>query len=907
MSLEQVQELMGRAYALPYGEARTVVTEEALRRAEELGDPRVTFDVRMELGSAYEFGGEPMKTFTTFSRCLAEYDADPGALGEAAEHRLLWQYKWIVYSLTQFPEVPLDRTRAALDDMERRYKLGGHSLQAVYGRRARVAKHLGNGDAADRWFAMWHTTPRDELSDCAGCDPTGKVSHLRWRGRDEEALAVAEPVLQEQLNCAEQPQAILTGLLPVFLRTGRLEDARNAHLLGYRLMRARLNELAYIGEHVEFCARTGNEARGLEIVQRHLGWLDRAPSPYAEMRFAASAALLLRRVEEAGHGDVMIARPVAAGGPVESVEVAVGELRAELAERALAVAARFDARNGNEHQSGLVRELLDAEPLADRLPLAQYDRPPTVTAPAPAAGPVPDHADVDDPDALLDIGQEEWVAGRIDRAAAAWRRFDELAADPTTLQAARRTDGEGAERFAREDVEGALAAWERASALYEEAGDPVARQAARSRIGAIRCGQGRPEEGLPMLRESADYLAEHAVGTRRAFTARMRLVGALLNGGDDAEAGALLEGVVPDGAEQTGELALMRARMALRADDTEAAVPLLEAAREAFRSDGDGTRHAAQLAEASLTLGRLLAQRGHRAADGHEEIFAAALEVFDEAVERGRAADPWMATAAHAERGTLLASIGRGEAIADLVEAVAGFTAAGAAPQAAYARLELAGAYYGEGRHLEAAETAEEALPLVASFDDPESYRRIRLILAHAQSELGEEHAAELFGELAAEAAAERNAGAAGELLELSAGVLTRLDKDAQAVERFLESAAAFEAAGNPYGVVRARRAAGLCHLWCGRPEEGLAEIERSRAALAGLPAEDTAGRTWEASRVAYDESRILAQLGRLPEALALVNEAIEGFASLDQKEAAETAAHLRNDIQEALNGENGD
>ena len=919
MSLEQVQELMERAYSLPYGEARTVVTEEALRRAEETGDRMLTFQVRMELGSAYQFGGEPIKTFTTFSRCLAEYDADPAGLGEIAEHRLLWQFKWIVHSLTLFPEVPLDRTRSVLDDMERRYKAGGHSLQAVYGRRARVAMHLGNGEAAERWFALWHTTAPDELSDCAGCDPTGKAELLAWRGRDEEALAVAEPVLSEQLNCTEQPQSILTTLLPVFLRAGRLEDARNAHLRAYRLIRDRLNELAYIGDHVEFCARTGNEPRGLELVQRHLGWVEKAPSPYAEMRFSAAAALLLRRVEEAGHGGLPIARD---SGGEEPAQVPVAELRVELARRAEELAARFDERNGNDFQSRSIRELMEAEPLVEHLPLARYDRRPATAATDGAAGtpsgaaagasaaeplpdlpeppPFPDLAAMDDLDAVLDLADEEWSAGRLDRAFPGWRRFDELVEDgaaPSVLQRARRTDGAGVERFSAGDLDAAVAEWERAAELYAEAGDLVSRHAALGRVGAIRAGQGRREEGLRLLREAVAHLDEHAAGDRRAFGARMRLAGALLGADRPDEARGLLEPMVPGTREQAGELALMRARVALQVGDGGAAIPLLHDARAALREAGA----AEQLVDASLLLAKLLAHQGHQGEEPDAKVLEEALGVFGEAVAYARGRDPYLSAVAHAERGNALLGMGRpADGVADLEEAVAGFTALGAMPQAVYARLDLANGYYATGRHLEAAETVEEAIAPLGGLGDADAFRRARMLLAHAQAELGEEQAAALFAELAGEFR-DGDLGAAGRLLELAGEVLTRLDKDAAAVERFVEAAETFAAAGDPYGVVRTRRQAGLCRLWSGQPGEGLAEMERARAALAELPGDNPQARTWETARVDYDQSRVLAELGRLEEAARMVGAAQAGFTELGESDAAETAARLRAEIEAAM------
>ncbi|WP_207933479.1 hypothetical protein, partial [Actinomadura sp. GC306] len=378
---DDVFALMNQAQELPYGEAHTVLVEDALRRAEAAGDEVLAFQVRVRLTDAYQYGGEPAKAFATFSRTLAEHDRDPARFDET--HMLLWQMKARVSSLTLFPEVPLDRTYALLEDMERRYLAGGHSLQAVYRRRHKVAEHVGD-PAAEEWYLKWRAAERDELSDCEGCDPTGMIQHLVRVGRYEDAFEIAAPVLSAELACNEQPQSVLTAMLPVYLRTGRAEQAADAHRRAYRVHRSRLADLSDIAEHLVFCAVTGNEARGLEILQRHLGWLDRAPSPYAEMEFAAASALVLDRVAAAGHGAATVRRP--ASGDRPAADVPLPELRTELAGRATGLAARFDARNGTSRQSDRVRATLAAEPLVDFLPLAAHHRRP---APAPAPAPEP--------------------------------------------------------------------------------------------------------------------------------------------------------------------------------------------------------------------------------------------------------------------------------------------------------------------------------------------------------------------------------------------------------------------------------------------------------------------------------------------------------------------------------------
>jgi len=356
------QPLWDRLWAtqrLSHGKGRIAALETVIREADAQGSPGLRYAARIFITSAYAQGGEPAKAFVPFSWCLAVHDR--GEADPHWDHNLYWFFKFMVSSMTGFPEVPLERTYAALDDMERRYRLAGYTMNPVHQYRSRVARHIGDRETAAEEYRLWSAAPRGEMSDCIGCEPSDKVGHLSWLGHHADAVAVAAPVLGGTFTCTEQPQDILTSLLLPYVHIGRHEDAANAHRQAYRAIQHDPAQLREVALHVEFCALTGNHARGLDLVERHLGWLGEAPTPLAELDFAATAALNLRLVTESGHGDAQVRRP---GG-----ETTAAALHEELAERALAVVARFDARNGTSEQSDRIRALLAAEPLLDHLPL----------------------------------------------------------------------------------------------------------------------------------------------------------------------------------------------------------------------------------------------------------------------------------------------------------------------------------------------------------------------------------------------------------------------------------------------------------------------------------------------------------------------------------------------------------
>ncbi|MFI0485528.1 hypothetical protein [Actinomadura sp. 9N215] len=896
MSTDDVYALMARSQELPYGEARTVLIEDALRRAEAAGDDVLAFHVRVRLTDAYRYGGEPVKAFATFSRTLAEHDRDPGRFDET--HGLLWQMKAIVSSLTLFPEIPLDRAYSVLDDMERRYKAGGHSLQAVYHYRNVVARHVGDG-SADEWYTKWRAAERDELSDCEGCDPTGMARHLVETGRHEEAFEIAAPVLSATLTCNEQPQSIQSAMLPVYLRTGRVEQAADAHRRAYRVHRARLADLSDIAEHLEFCAITGNEARGLEIVQRHLGWLDRAPSSHAEMEFCAAAALVLGRVTAAGHGGALIRRPAADGRP--AADVPLDDLRTELAERATELAGRFDARNETSHQGDKVRAVMEAEPVVDFVPLAPHHRyPATPPSPAAAPRPVPDDDDLsteNDLDTLLDIADRRRTRRDMPRTLAAWRRFDVVAetTEPTPLQRARRLDGKGVEHAVEDEREAAAECWAETHRLFGELGDETRRHRALGRLGAMHARMDDPR-GLDEMAAAADHFTAHPTGEGDATGSLLRLATAYVEFDRPADALATLDRVDPgDDPDSAGELWFLRGQALLMSADADGAVAALRRSAEAARASGDPE----DVAAPALLLARTLARQESGPDD---EVIA----LIDEGLGALSGPSP-MRAAAHSERGLALLALDRpADAVADLAEAIACWTAEGLQEQAIHLRVDLAAAYLSTGRHLEAAETAEEALPSLTApdgraNDGRDAERRCRLILAHAQKEMGEEDAAASFTSLAQDAANDGRHDAVAHFLNEAADVLTNLDMDGQAADRYAEAAEAYEKAGDPYGVVRTRRRRAMCLLWTGDADHAVTVADTARAALAGLPPDNEPARVWETALVSYDQARILAQVGRLPEAAAHASAAVDGFTTLDEPGPAEDAARLRDDLNSAM------
>lgn len=359
---EQALRRMLREASGRRGHARVPVLMDVVWHADAQGFDELAFDARVALVDASEMGGGDAATsFTAFAWCLAACDRDPGRFGNRV-HSLLWKFKWVAESMVTCPDIPLPRMHQVLDDMARRYGENISGQRPVYAARCLLAAHVGDAVNADGWHRRWVTAPMGGNSDCHVDDLAKQVDYLVGLGRDEEAVTLAAPTVARGDRCAFQPEVLLGTLLMPYLRTGRHDEAVAAFRRSARGVRDNREYLVTVANHIEFCAVTGNEARGLELLERYFGWYDR-PADGEAMDFAASAALLLRRLDELGKGDLVVRRPRLGGQP--AAERSAAELAAELRDDAHRIAERFDARNATTHQGERIAARLSAGPVRE--------------------------------------------------------------------------------------------------------------------------------------------------------------------------------------------------------------------------------------------------------------------------------------------------------------------------------------------------------------------------------------------------------------------------------------------------------------------------------------------------------------------------------------------------------------
>ncbi|MFI0938283.1 hypothetical protein [Streptomyces sp. NPDC021020] len=464
----------------PYGRARTVVAEELVDAAEQFAEPAALVDALLELQEAYTYGSEPRKSPVVFARLLQLFDEQPDVFDERLRHHMYWRFKWVASALLSVPEMPLTALRQWLAEMRDRYEKAGLGLQPYYGQAYHLAAHLGeSAEATAVAYELWAGRARTQYSDCEACEIRGRALYHLTAGDDERALDIWQPVLAGKESCQEEPATSISYALLPLVRTGRTDDARQAHLFGYRGCRRNPSMAPDVGRHLEFCALTGNEARGLELLAENRTLFAEVDSPSDMLTFLTGVEVLLQRVESLGHGGLP-----AAGFPGRTWTVAT--LRAEVAERAGDLAARFDARNGTTAHTDRRGVRLDRAPLLDTLELTLRPRALDDVAPATAPAAPPRAAAAALPESVAELvlrARELDEEGHPD-AEACWTRLaalvdepgyvhpDDPAVGPLARLRADLLDEEGAEARERSDLAGAAARYAESADLYTEAGLP---------------------------------------------------------------------------------------------------------------------------------------------------------------------------------------------------------------------------------------------------------------------------------------------------------------------------------------------------------------------------------------------------------------------------------------------------
>jgi tetratricopeptide (TPR) repeat protein len=360
----QIKDLLERIDETYWGPEERAMIDQALGLAKELGDDKLEYQVRMRLTASAARTGDNDAMMSSFAWCLAKHDANPHKFPADVNNGaadLMWQYKWMVGALDSSPIFPTSAIEAMLDDMETHYRKAALGMSGVLMARFQHAWSSGNIDQAKELRTRVLAAGEDSHSHCDACGRSEMAGFALEVGEVEQALRLVDEIVEGGFSCGEEPEHALARTLLAKLRTGRLDDAKNAHVRSYRLARTNADNIEIVGLNMVFCAITGNEARGLAMVERHVSWLAHdALNEDGQFKMLLAIASVLEAVIRTGHGEQQVRganTPTLARLFGERAQPwTVAELAPVVWQAAGKLAAAFDSRNGNSYISQKIEQ-----------------------------------------------------------------------------------------------------------------------------------------------------------------------------------------------------------------------------------------------------------------------------------------------------------------------------------------------------------------------------------------------------------------------------------------------------------------------------------------------------------------------------------------------------------------------
>jgi hypothetical protein len=350
----KLEHLISEAESHPLGVHKTALLEQAIGRADALGDDDRSWSLRHELMASAVYHGSVDRLMVAMATCIAMSDADP--VRHPAED-ILWQLKWMAADLPDLASVPRAVIEGLFEEVEARYRAEGWGMRGVYHQRAKAAMVLGDIDQVRGLLKRWREQARDRGSDCRACEQSLMVHCAVALGDVGFALREATPLIDGKMGCQHVPHTTFADMLLPLRGAGKLELARDLCRRGLRLVRGKDGFTQPCSQYAHFSALDGDLETALSLLAAKAGGLFREAGDYARMLGYAHWSATLAVLHRAGETRVDGVRPRDEPLPREGTQRS-DELSAWMGERARGSARQFDGRNGNSSLSGRVESVI---------------------------------------------------------------------------------------------------------------------------------------------------------------------------------------------------------------------------------------------------------------------------------------------------------------------------------------------------------------------------------------------------------------------------------------------------------------------------------------------------------------------------------------------------------------------
>lgn len=348
-----IDDILTECEGLPDTPFKVGLLEEAARIADAEQDVERGYEVRVVLIETALEASLPDRMTVAFSWCLAQADRDPASIDV---EQILWQYRWVIHELTQFPQVPRAQIEEAIVDMTRRYRRVGSTLRGVHMLRMNTYLAMNDFKKAKAAYRSFKKCRRDIWSDDPETEKSFAFSLLCNTGTDKEIIAAQPKIMGGKKTDPDNYAHDATSLLFPLLNLGRVADALRIQKACYRDAAKSPREFALLGTHLHFFARLEMFSAAVKVFEKSVRHSLETKLLADRAEYHADVLVLMERLRRAGHNRYKMKLPtefpVSPQDGMHDLRAMVEWIRDDLAR----LGSLFDARNGNTYYADLVSE-----------------------------------------------------------------------------------------------------------------------------------------------------------------------------------------------------------------------------------------------------------------------------------------------------------------------------------------------------------------------------------------------------------------------------------------------------------------------------------------------------------------------------------------------------------------------
>ena len=235
----------------------------------------------------------------------------------------LWKFKWIVSGVAKSSAIEKELIDKVNDAMLFYYERLELSLAAYY--KALMNQNIDMGDAreAKANYELWKKLAKDDMGDCEACEAADEIAYLHFAGEDEDALALAAPILSGELTCTEVPHTTYAPILFSMIKTGKTWEAKALLPKAAATIESNPRVINMVTPLIEIAIRLDEREMALNLARKHSAEILEGNDDLNDLRFFIA---------------------VSAFGDENDYKIAVE------------IAGKFDARNGNTYYSDYLNE-----------------------------------------------------------------------------------------------------------------------------------------------------------------------------------------------------------------------------------------------------------------------------------------------------------------------------------------------------------------------------------------------------------------------------------------------------------------------------------------------------------------------------------------------------------------------